>query len=552
MSLSWKQIGKWIPIKSRYCASGYIRKIENQNHQIIIPHIFIQLITLDAFFFEIFVPIRTSFFESWQNQQQQNEYLIQLKRILQIKSKWDQETISVFNGKFANYLFETIRYPSKEMNNLQPSDIDTILWILTIIQRHTPQGPLFFKYRPDRVYFDLLIKYQENSNRISRKSESHLFYLLSKIIPENRIIRMYLYRKGLYEFLLQKTDHVITINIISSDILKYIQNLTLLLFTLFKYQQSNLYQEFEPWWMPKFKVLLSIIKSTLKFINTAQHQTNLNICNSDDIQSCLVNITTLILLISTTNQSFCIEEFIDYFEGESFLIFMNLVKSNYKEVRLNVIYFINNIFKINQEEAQDAVLKTGIIDELLPTCRYEQRVIINIWSNIFELGGSVANALLNDENKLSIIMKQLQYHAETEIRGAFKCTFGIFEDESLQSSKLIYFENGVLIDILCEKFNKIDTNNKESIYKCLIKEFNIWPMIFDCFEEIILQMKDADHHLASFIIGKLTQNNIMQIFQDLCLYDNKTNCFILNWWDWKQYTETFNFMKTMITDQTNK
>ena len=546
--LNWKRIGKWIPIKLRYCASGYIREFQNECHQIIIPVIIIQLITLDAFFFKIFIPITISFLEAKHNSQQQEKCLIELERILEMKYEWDPQTMSLLDNQFANPLFETIRDGLKNVNNSEQAAFrDSIIRILTIIQRHTyiKQGPLFLLHRPEKVYFDLLLKSQQNPNHISTKSESDLLYLLSKIIPENTMIRMYLYRKGLYEYLVHKTDDLVTLNIISSDTLRCIKNLTFLLFILFKYQDSNLYQEFEPWWMPKFKLILFVIKSTLKFINNARHRMDLNLY----IQSCLVNITKLISLISTTRQPFCIEEFIDYFEGDPFFIFINLVKSNYKEVRLNVINFINNIFMLNHDEAQDAVLKTGIIHQLLPiSCIYEQGVVINIWANVFELGGNDANALLNDDKTLGIIMKQLQYHLATDIRCAFRCAFEIFEDESLPAYKLIYFKNGILIDILCQKFNEIDSSSKQSVHRYLLKQFNIWPMIFDCFEEVILQMKHTDNDLIAFIVGKLRENNIMQIFKDLHLYDDNSNCFILNWWNWTQYAETFNFMKTMLTD----
>lgn len=235
-------------------------------------------------------------------------------------------------------------------------------------------------------------------------------------------------------------------------------------------------------------------------------------------------------------------------------MFINLVKSNCKQIRSNVIDFINDIFKFNQKEAQEAILKTGIIHKLLPmSCGYddiinEHRVIIHIWANILELGGNEANALINDENKLHIIMKQLQYHTEKDIQWAFQCTFCIFKSESL-SSKLINFENGILIDILCEKFKKIDSSNKASASKHLIKEFKIWPMIFDCFEEVILTMKQKDYDLTKFIVEKLRQNNIMQIFKELHLYDESINSFDLNWWNWSQYSETFTFMKIMIEQQ---
>ena len=213
MSLSWKSIGKWIPISFINCGSQYIRKCQDKlsNHYII-PMTIIQLIILEAYFFEIFEPMKSSYFEASQNQQQQYLILSELERILQIKSKWDPTTILLFNDiEFTGSLFAKI-------NNLT----GTILCILSIIQRHTTK-PLFLRYRADKVLLDVLMKYQDNQHAISLKSQGNLLYLLSNIIPENEISRMYLYQEGLYEYLVKKTDYILKLVEIDDRSIDYLR-----------------------------------------------------------------------------------------------------------------------------------------------------------------------------------------------------------------------------------------------------------------------------------------------------------------------------------------
>ena len=521
-----KTISTHIPLKFAYIVRGYIRNIENKGLYSTIPTVIMIKILIMTYYFQ---PLLTMLNLIWTKNYDGDKLTIMndIVKFLDPHESWDLSIVENICSHIDNYLQTAITTLIQEVASVA-------CWFLATAEHQSDDNiSIIMIKKPTKKLFEIFTVWEDNFHVLS--SALNIFANItgtndlsaSRELIEHGIIDLLceqshkLHSMAYWKQGISSLEHSEMVSLTLRNLTKYeplmseeedsydkyaqvLQLMLDLLCTLHKYFQNQL--------VIKPEYINFYYMELLKSVELGLDNIVIAFC-----QMIKNNYEMLDLIMNklTTNDRVLTK------------CFQLLSYPKNSRIRHNIIKVIKFITTDPEHLHIDALIDHGLINKIIQIFNGESELkfklskiqrgsMLSIIHNILDCEGMHVEIFSDNDKILQIILHHIQHDYNSKlIKGrAFSCfNNSLALHEPQIALKLIKFENGLIINIICSNLDKCEANKMKSI-----------SYEMECIHHLIHEMK-MSNSLKKWIMVKLKNKSIIQIFLKLKLIKDEKDSF---------------------------
>lgn len=509
----------FIPKQNIYAVTGYIRQQEQELHLFSwVPTQIANIIAWNAYFYEIFPNIKRGYYDA-SNQNEEYALLGMIGNLLKLRSRWDEETIEIFDGKFVEYTFSCLIINHNALN------VRRITNVIRLLQLNNYRECILTKFRPQKTLWKLLIKFNDNQH-IKRDT----LYLFTTLVNEDRYTRIFLSRQSIFEYLSKQINLFSDQPIIDDISVQIWCYLVLLLKKLCRYY---IRPHTGPYTYAHIDSISSFISDSIFKLNKLYHQIQRNEikCNLIWVDHICEYMSSIISRITKKTEESARNQLINTMNNNGTLKIYITFFTKYALIRGNLLDFISNVFQSENPSHIKLILDTKIMTHFIEymthpnkyaISKWQRHRIMLTWCHLFrsEFNPNQGIILLN-ENLIQTIFKELQCESSANIKAALLCVNSIFDNVSLSPFKIIKHNQGEIIDTLKVLLIKMKSNNTNI-------NTSHYMNVIDLTTNIIEIKNNSSKKTKLFISTKMKENKINDLLNELQTQKTHFGVWFLN------------------------